>query len=245
MGPTQSEQHHHQPPPDVSTYNQRKFPLQETCSETGKYRAQFFEQLFESTVDAPPPRNPGNNTSVTFDPRINFSVSSSNGASLRAMRSGAYRYATFQGWPHSFLSPRILADAGFFYLGTADLVECAFCSITMCKWELNDDPMTEHRRHAPNCPFFLGLPVGNIALPPRSAGSNSATVREDDAQVRPASPATSVLSSTVSQSSWTYLGRSGNDVRGIRQEMRPNALPQTLPKKNSVFFRGNILVLMA
>ena len=182
-------------------------------------------------------------------PVMNFIVNSDCSASQRVLRSGALRYATFQGWPHSFLSPRILSDAGFFYRGTADQTQCAFCCITISQWEPNDDPMTEHRKYAPNCPFVLGLPVGNIPLP-GSAGSNSATVNESDAQVRPAPPAsTSVLSSAVSQSSFpsAMLVQRGIDVCGHRQEMRPNALPERgnlkifhlLPAEFLIYFLHN------
>ena len=43
-------------------------------------------------------------------------------------------------------------------------VQCAFCSGVVGHWEAGDDPSTEHRRHFPNCPLHLNLPVGNIPL---------------------------------------------------------------------------------
>ncbi|KAI9559221.1 hypothetical protein GHT06_016010 [Daphnia sinensis] len=97
-------------------------------------------------------------------PNSQKSTPSSNSASQRALRSEALRLATFQGWPLEYLSPRELSRAGFFYRGLADQTQCAFCCITISQWEPNDDPMTEHRRHAPNCPFVLQLSVGNIPL---------------------------------------------------------------------------------
>lgn len=62
-----------------------------------------------------------------------------------------------------FLSPLALAGAGFFYLGSADQVQCAFCRGVIGDWEVNDDPRREHLRLFPSCPFILGLPVGNVS----------------------------------------------------------------------------------
>ena len=55
-----------------------------------------------------------------------------------------------------FLSPLALAGAGFFYLGSADQVQCAFCRGVIGDWEVNDDPRREHLRLFPSCPFILG-----------------------------------------------------------------------------------------
>lgn len=56
----------------------------------------------------------------------------------------------------SFLSPLTLAQAGFFYLGVADQVQCAFCRGVIGNWVRNDDPRREHLRLFPSCPFILG-----------------------------------------------------------------------------------------
>lgn len=32
------------------------------------------------------------------------------------------------------------------------------------EWEQGDNPMAEHRRHFPRCPFICGLPVGNVQI---------------------------------------------------------------------------------
>ena len=56
----------------------------------------------------------------------------------------------------TFLSPLVLAQTGFFYLGVADVVQCAFCRGVVKDWEMNDDPRQEHRRLFPSCAFILG-----------------------------------------------------------------------------------------
>ena len=56
----------------------------------------------------------------------------------------------------SFMSPLSLAQAGFFYLGVEDQVQCVFCRGVIGQWEINDNPMSEHERFFPSCPFVLG-----------------------------------------------------------------------------------------
>ncbi|EFX73046.1 hypothetical protein DAPPUDRAFT_58422 [Daphnia pulex] len=132
-----------------------------SSTEIGTFRQnslsshQFCHQSHNNVIDAP------------IHPSSQKSVPSSNSASQRALRSEALRLATFQGWPLEYLSPRDLSRAGFFYRGLADQTQCAFCCITISQWEAHDDPMAEHRRHAPNCPFVLQLSVGNIPLSTR------------------------------------------------------------------------------
>lgn len=72
----------------------------------------------------------------------------------------------------AFLSPLTLCRAGFFYLGIADHVQCAFCRGVIGDWATADDPRTEHQRLFPRCPFILGLPVGNVRVGEEPARSN-------------------------------------------------------------------------
>lgn len=59
----------------------------------------------------------------------------------------------------TFLSPLLLAKAGFFYVGVDDQVQCAFCRGVVRDWEINDDPRREHQRLFPSCAFILGWSV--------------------------------------------------------------------------------------
>ena len=177
-----------------------------SLTQVGQYRQNlqplpFSDQCHQSNnaVDAP------------IHPSLQKSVPSSNSASQRALRSEALRLATFQGWPLEYLSPRDLSRAGFFYRGLADQTQCAFCCITISQWEAHDDPMAEHRRHAPNCPFVLQLSVGNIPL---SSNRNVPTVP--------------VASSSRPSCVFPSLGGSGgaDTCSRFQNESRPNALPE-------------------
>ena len=64
-------------------------------------------------------------------------------------------------FPHGFMICE-LSKYGFFYTGFSDHVKCAFCTVIIFNWEPADKPLTEHRKHAPSCPFLRGEPVGNV-----------------------------------------------------------------------------------
>ena len=65
------------------------------------------------------------------------------------------RIATFDNWPKETLVKGFqLAEAGFFYLGIADRVQCVFCDGILRNWDPGDDPWKEHERHFKHCPFI-------------------------------------------------------------------------------------------
>lgn len=65
------------------------------------------------------------------------------------------RLRTFNGeWKLDFITPSQMAKAGFYYLGKQDRVRCMFCSQEFDYWQRGDDPLVEHKRKAPQCPFF-------------------------------------------------------------------------------------------
>lgn len=73
----------------------------------------------------------------------------------RLKASEEARFETFSDWPLDFLPPRRLAQAGFYYFHDGDRVRCAFCRGVVHGWERGDDPLREHARHYPCCPFLL------------------------------------------------------------------------------------------
>jgi len=200
MGPTEVDNHIH-----------RDLPV-----SSNKIQAELC-QLPMNTVDAPSPSP----SSQSLPP-------ASNSASQRALRSEALRLATYQGWALDFLSPRELAAAGFFYRGISDHTMCAFCCITISQWEPHDNPMTEHRRHAPNCPFVLQLNVGNVPLSigrterPALTSSTASPV-----------PVTIPAPAQSSRSAFVLppLGFNGgaDTCSRFQSESRPNALPERVP----------------
>ncbi|KAF0709735.1 baculoviral IAP repeat-containing protein 3-like [Aphis craccivora] len=62
---------------------------------------------------------------------------------------------TFRDWPVSFLEPRDMAKAGFFYTGDRDKVVCFKCLKEFDRWEKKDPPMGEHMYHKPTFPFVI------------------------------------------------------------------------------------------
>ena len=73
-----------------------------------------------------------------------------------AFRDENERRKSFKGfwsdtWP---VSPKALAQAGFYYCGPEDMVQCAWCYGKLQGWEQGDNPLTEHARHFASCPKF-------------------------------------------------------------------------------------------
>lgn len=79
------------------------------------------------------------------------------------------RLKTFDAsWPHAFISPRILAKTGFYYIGPHDQVKCYFCKVEVSSWEMGDNEVTEHSRWSPNCPLLKRRDTSNVPLEPTS-----------------------------------------------------------------------------
>ncbi|NXY49030.1 XIAP ligase, partial [Ceuthmochares aereus] len=90
------------------------------------------------------------------------------------------RLKSFQDWPpDSQLTPKELANAGFYYTGVGDQVACFCCGGKLKKWEPSDRAWSEHKRHFPKCFFVLGRDVGNVpsesvSADPGRSGLNNA-----------------------------------------------------------------------
>ncbi|XP_061176125.1 baculoviral IAP repeat-containing protein 7-A-like [Saccostrea echinata] len=55
-------------------------------------------------------------------------------------------------WPGTeSQDPVQMANAGFFYIGYGDHVQCYCCNIHVHSWEAQDIPIQEHARWKPNC----------------------------------------------------------------------------------------------
>nr|CAD7399305.1 unnamed protein product [Timema cristinae] len=89
-------------------------------------------------------------------------------------RSEDKRLESFRTWPYGHLwPPQDMAKAGFYYLQEGDKVQCAFCNGTVGKWEPGDDPLMEHKRHFPNCPFILMHFLVNMSVRRDTCGSTA------------------------------------------------------------------------
>nr|XP_043896626.1 E3 ubiquitin-protein ligase XIAP [Solea senegalensis] len=79
------------------------------------------------------------------------------------MKNEEARLQTFSSWPSNApVRPRDLAQAGLYYLGESDRVQCFCCGGMLAGWETGDTPWGEHAKHFHNCFFILGHDVGNI-----------------------------------------------------------------------------------
>ncbi|KAM8863994.1 baculoviral IAP repeat-containing protein 7 [Spinachia spinachia] len=88
------------------------------------------------------------------------------------MRGEGERLRTFERWPADApVTSGQLAEAGFFFLGAGDKVQCFCCGGVLRCWVRGDRPAAEHRRHFPGCGFALGRAVGNVPLPAGSSDS--------------------------------------------------------------------------
>jgi len=80
--------------------------------------------------------------------------------SLECLQS---RLKTFVSWSHSRPSSQSLAEAGFYYYPRTasatdkdDTAVCFQCGLGLDGWEPTDDPVHEHSRRRPDCPFVRG-----------------------------------------------------------------------------------------
>ncbi|XP_068116915.1 baculoviral IAP repeat-containing protein 1-like [Hyperolius riggenbachi] len=65
------------------------------------------------------------------------------------------RLQSFSCWPfYALIKPSDLAEAGFFFAGTQDTVQCFSCKGTLGVWEEDDDPWKEHAKWFPGCTFL-------------------------------------------------------------------------------------------
>jgi hypothetical protein len=77
---------------------------------------------------------------------------------LEGMKSLGVRLSTFVNWTNRRVCVDDLSRAGFYYLGKDDLTKCAYCSGEVRKWTSRDEPMLEHLRLFPLCPFVKDPP---------------------------------------------------------------------------------------
>ncbi|KAK5865094.1 hypothetical protein PBY51_016285 [Eleginops maclovinus] len=140
--------------------------------------------------------NPGFDTSLTngsayneeaedmeFRLRTGEVVDQSIFPMLPHMRSEEARLRTLSDWPSDApVTPQDLAQAGLYYLGEADRVQCFCCGGMLGGWEEGDTAWEEHSKHYSNCFFILGHDVGNIPL------AGGAVVEEEGGSRQHANP---------------------------------------------------------
>ncbi|XP_063841797.1 baculoviral IAP repeat-containing protein 3-like [Scylla paramamosain] len=71
------------------------------------------------------------------------------------LNTSVSRLRTFSRWPkETRVDAEKLSDAGFFYTGISDFVQCFHCGGGLFAWRKEDDPFADHARHYPSCNFI-------------------------------------------------------------------------------------------
>lgn len=63
------------------------------------------------------------------------------------------RLRSFADWTSQTVSAEDLAEAGLYYTGPNDRVQCFSCKGGLYNWEAGDKPLEEHKKHFPLCKF--------------------------------------------------------------------------------------------
>ncbi|XP_052810019.1 baculoviral IAP repeat-containing protein 3-like isoform X4 [Mya arenaria] len=90
------------------------------------------------------------------------------------------RMESFDEWPTSdVVEPDKLADAGFFYSGTGDSVQCFQCGGSLENWTSDDDPWVKHARCYPTCDFVRNQKGDNYIKLVKNTMSHDGRRRSD------------------------------------------------------------------
>ncbi|XP_040197475.1 baculoviral IAP repeat-containing protein 1b-like isoform X2 [Rana temporaria] len=72
-----------------------------------------------------------------------------------SMKGEQARLQSFSCWPpYALIDPSALVQAGFFFTGSRDTVQCFSCGGCIGIWEKDDDPWREHAKWFPECTFL-------------------------------------------------------------------------------------------
>ncbi|XP_044147662.1 baculoviral IAP repeat-containing protein 1-like [Bufo gargarizans] len=81
---------------------------------------------------------------------------------MESMEEEDVRLQSFTFWPvYALIKPCTLAEAGFFFTGTRDNVQCFSCGGCLGNWEEKDDPWKEHAKWFPMCTFLQSNKTSN------------------------------------------------------------------------------------
>ncbi|KAH3795704.1 hypothetical protein DPMN_149261 [Dreissena polymorpha] len=79
------------------------------------------------------------------------------------MRNELNRFISFERFPPCNAYGLRLAQAGFFYTGCSEIVECFCCHRCYSRWNTDDVIfLTGRFMHAANCAFVLGTDRSNV-----------------------------------------------------------------------------------
>lgn len=93
----------------------------------------------------------------------------------------AARCRSFADWPRTMKQkPKELAEAGFFYTGIGDRVNCFSCGGGLKDWDENDDPWEQHAQWLSKC-RYLNLMKGQAFIDAVIAKCNRAAEKNQEA----------------------------------------------------------------
>ncbi|XP_013365033.1 PREDICTED: baculoviral IAP repeat-containing protein 1 isoform X2 [Chinchilla lanigera] len=75
------------------------------------------------------------------------------------------RQDTFRNWPREASAVAALVKAGLFYRGVEDQVQCFSCGGCMKNWQEGDDPLADHTKYFPSCPFLQNMKSSAEVIP--------------------------------------------------------------------------------
>ncbi|KAJ5359476.1 uncharacterized protein N7496_011889 [Penicillium cataractarum] len=81
---------------------------------------------------------------------------------LEKRRSSTTKGSDVIAWPHQSPSPAELAHAGFYYKPydtNPDNTTCFHCNRALDGWEEEDNPITEHLKHSPDCAWAIMMDI--------------------------------------------------------------------------------------
>ncbi|KAK5625352.1 hypothetical protein RRF57_001068 [Xylaria bambusicola] len=116
------------------------------------------------------------------------------------------RKATFgDRWPHDGkrgwkCKTKQLVDAGWKYTPTMDsddMATCAYCQLALDGWEPKDNPMDEHYKRSPECPFFVLINQYKSAAPAKKKGRGKTARSSKASRLSTQSVATAASETTL------------------------------------------------
>lgn len=149
-------------------------------------------------------------------------------------------------------SAEAMALAGFHYTGQSDAVKCLSCDLPLNGWEPHDDPMQEHERWSPECPFLQVVHQGQERTrQPRTAIAPPASIQSASPKTPPQAstppaiiPPTSPLPSyrSVSSAPPTYKPKTYKTIEDLYTRHAPpgHNLSQTHYSPTSTHNEGSL-----
>ena len=132
------------PPDNEEDYKHIEPPAAENGSYTPTLNLSMNETPYLDSIDI----NPITSTHT----QTRSSVVGVHDEGYRTMKA---RRTSFGSWPPSMLLPcESLARAGFFYTGKSDICVCFACGVEIHRWSHIADPLMEHLKHSPTCPYI-------------------------------------------------------------------------------------------